>query len=61
MKEYVAGRTVYCHNSDCDAHGKTLFRQVIVEAFLDHDKVTFTCNRCGSMHILEMDVNLTNV
>lgn len=54
--EVYIGRTVYCHNSECPRHGYVHFRQVIVERFVDHEKQTFTCPKCGSMHILEREV-----
>jgi len=53
--EKYLGRTVYCHNSDCKRYGYVHFRQVIVESFVDHEKLTFTCPGCGSMHIVETE------
>lgn len=53
--ETYVGRTVYCHNSACKRHGYTHFRNVLVETYVDHEKHTFTCPTCGSMHIIEVE------
>jgi hypothetical protein len=55
MKEYGGGRTVRCHNDECHAYGKTIYRIVLIKRFVEHETQYWTCTRCASQHVIERD------